>query len=677
MRFAALFFTAVTYIPVAQAADVFVGDWKVNLAKSSSMSGPVVKDARALIEPDNAGGYLQFTETVFEAGPALRFTTRVQFDGTAGDAVLEEHPVQFVSKRIDTKTFEISIRDSKTKQVNRVLRFSAAPQEGTLAIAWLDAHSVQIRKLVYERAPEGQLLELGGAVEQTFGPAGVFEYRINLEAGQYCQGKVDQKGGSVNMAVYGPDGARIHGFGGPPTGNKIFAVQATESGTYKMVLRSAAKPAESYAIMIEKIVSVDDRLRPEPAKEKYTSPRIATLRKDIESGNGDAVAKFWKEIENQGAPLIEPFKDSSADNLVTFLWRAKTETRNVFILFFPFAVAHPEDYQMVRLGQTDVWYRTVKIRRGARFAYQLSPNDPLTFDDSSIARTATAQADPLNPHHWFENPGSTKFEYQSMVEMPDAKPQPYITKRDGVPSGNVEKSRIKSTLLENERDLSIYTPPGYRRDGPPNGLLVVFDEGSYLTLVPTPTILDNLLSQKKIPPMVAVLIANPDQETRTRELPPNPKFADFLNNELVPWVRQNYNVTTDPSQVVVAGSSFGGIASVYAGFRHPETFGNILCQSGSFWWAASKPEPYAEPNFLAKEFAKSPKLPLRFYMDAGTFEVDMNGGGGAILEPSRHMRDVLLAKGYEVHYQENVGGHDYLSWRGSLADGLISLMGSK
>jgi enterochelin esterase-like enzyme len=206
-------------------------------------------------------------------------------------------------------------------------------------------------------------------------------------------------------------------------------------------------------------------------------------------------------------------------------------------------------------------------------------------------------------------------------------------------------------------------------------LLLVFDESSYLNQVPTPTILDNLLSEKKIAPMVAVLIANPSGETRSRELPPNPAFADFLNNELVAWVRQNYNVTKDPAQTVVAGSSYGGIASVYAGLRHSETFGNILCQSGSFWWSSTKPEPYDEPNWFAKEFIKSPKLPLKFYMDAGSFEVDMNGGGGAILEPSRHMRDVLLAKGYEVHYQENVGGHDYLSWRGSLADGLIALVG--
>lgn len=75
--------------------------------------------------------------------------------------------------------------------------------------------------------------------------------------------------------------------------------------------------------------------------------------------------------------------------------------------------------------------------------------------------------------------------------------------------------------------------------------------------------------------------------------------------------------------------------------------------------------------------AEAPRLPLRFFIEAGTFENDIAGSGGQILETSRHLRDVLRAKGYQVHYREFAGGHDYLSWRGSLADGLIALMGSQ
>ena len=42
---------------------------------------------------------------------------------------------------------------------------------------------------------------------------------------------------------------------------------------------------------------------------------------------------------------------------------------------------------------------------------------------------------------------------------------------------------------------------------------------------------------------------------------------------------------------------------------------------------------------------------------------------------NRHMRDVLQLKGYEVHYNNFNGGHDYICWRGSLADGLMTLIG--
>lgn len=61
-------------------------------------------------------------------------------------------------------------------------------------------------------------------------------------------------------------------------------------------------------------------------------------------------------------------------------------------------------------------------------------------------------------------------------------------------------------------------------------------------------------------------------------------------------------------------------------------------------------------------------MPLRFYLDAGLFE-------GRQVQANLHMRNVLIAKGYDVDYRNFAGGHDYFWWRETIADGLISLLG--
>jgi enterochelin esterase family protein len=149
-----------------------------------------------------------------------------------------------------------------------------------------------------------------------------------------------------------------------------------------------------------------------------------------------------------------------------------------------------------------------------------------------------------------------------------------------------------------------------------------------------------------------------------------------MNEELVPFVRKSFNTSSEPSKTAIGGYSLGGLAASYAGLRHPETFGLILSQSGAYWFEPTH-QDYAEPNWLARQFAERDKLPLRFYMDAGTNELDMTGRGGGILVPNRQLRDVLRAKGYEVRYQEFAGDHDYINWRGTLADGLIALLGDQ
>lgn len=505
-------------------------------------------------------------------------------------------------------------------------------------------------------------------------------FTLGLSAGDYVHGSIEihPKDAKINLKVYLPDGVFYRAY--EATAEQPFAFVAETPGAYRLELAPPGSTPIKVRLILKEILSVEERLKPAPPADKNVSPRIEALRKQLAAGERDTEA-FWREVAAKATPLVEAIEKEPKYQLVTFLYRGNGATRNVVVEgSFRLANAKPADNVLRQLDGTDIWYATLRFPAGARFYYNLSVNDGVsTSPGHGPQRMATSRRDPLNPNGWFCKPDSTPFDCASLAELPGAPPQPWIVRNPTTPAGAVNKHTIKSELLKNERKLSIYTPPGYSKENTkPYALLVVFDESAYLDLVPTPTILDNLIAARKIPEMVAVLIANPSPETRGKELPPNPDFADFLAKELIPFVHAQYNVTSDPQLTVVAGSSYGGIASVYAGLRHPEVFGRILCQSGSFWWAPDHPyssDVSTETGWLAKEFIKSPKLPLAFYMDAGQFEIDTGGFGGGILEPSRHMRDVLLAKGYPVTYQQFIGGHDYLSWRGTLADGLIALIG--
>jgi enterochelin esterase-like enzyme len=321
----------------------------------------------------------------------------------------------------------------------------------------------------------------------------------------------------------------------------------------------------------------------------------------------------------------------------------------------------------------------------------LTPNAPAVtpatrIDDDLLSQVSVrSQRDPLNPKATIwdsaENPDLPVHRGSSVLEMPNAPPQPWAGKRAGTPAGEIVKQDFASALLKNTRPIFVYVPPGYSKDAQPYDLLVVFDGQTSIDIVPTPTTLDNLISEKRIAPAVALMVGNANG-MRGTELPCNPTFAEFLNSELIPWLRRNYNVTRDPQRVTIGGYSYGGLAATCAAWRHPETFGNVLSQSGSYWWTPppdpSKPDtftPGADPSYVAQLFVNSPKLPLRFYLDAGSMELDRDDPDGSILVTNRHLRDVLRAKGYEVFYQEFQGAHDYLSWRGTIADGLILLGG--
>jgi enterochelin esterase family protein len=402
--------------------------------------------------------------------------------------------------------------------------------------------------------------------------------------------------------------------------------------------------------------------------ESVKSPQLNRLQQELTSGSKEALKLFWKRIKEQGAPLVEKFESDNRDRIVTFLWRASGGLKSVALVS---QMTNPTTYPMKRLLDTDLWYTTLQLPANLRATYQFFPDDR-PWDHH--------YPDPFNPRTFAyfddkEDPTGAKLT-RSVLELPDATPQPWIESQEFVSKGKVQLHQLQSKILGNERRVWVYSPAKYTAGlGKPYPLLVLFDGWAYVKLIPTFTILDNLIAARVIPPLVTVLLDSLDAETRSKELVFHRPFNNFLVTEFLPWVLTQYAITTDPMQRIVGGSHAGGLAAVYAALEHPDVFGSVLSQSGAF---TLNPEGETESSWLARQFFEREKLPLKFHLDVGTLEAnsyrDLKGKPSALAE-NRRMREALRAKNYKVHYTEFSGGHDYISWQGTLAEALIALLG--
>lgn len=394
---------------------------------------------------------------------------------------------------------------------------------------------------------------------------------------------------------------------------------------------------------------------------------IANLRHQIESGDTAAVNKFWGAVNRHGTPLVEKIPGEKNFSFLTFLWHGNGETRNV-VIFDGDAGFDAKD-RMLQLEGTDVWYKTYRVRNDARFAYNLSPNDSLqSFDEvkgdqAMRDRLAMLQIDPLNPHRCPATFGAHDAE-SSYVELPGASPLLWNSPMRGTAKGKVEEKQLHSLILKVDKKVWVYTPPGFTNSGERYPLLVLFDGDRNVMWIPK--LLDLLIGQAKISPMVAVMTDESVPAVRTQELKCDPQFADFSARELVPWARENYHATATPEKTVVAGSSLGGLAAIYGAFEHPDVFGSVISLSGSFWW---KPAGGSEAEWLTNLVRTSPRLPLHFYLEVGLMESQPMQ-----IDTNRRMRDALIEKGYPVGYLEYDGGHSFLTWSGGMVNGLETLM---
>lgn len=175
-------------------------------------------------------------------------------------------------------------------------------------------------------------------------------------------------------------------------------------------------------------------------------------------------------------------------------------------------------------------------------------------------------------------------------------PQSSVYAVKAVPHGTLSAMWYNSPKLGKVRRATIYTPPGYEGRNQRYPVLYLLhggmgDEDSWLGNGRAPQILDNLIAEQKILPMIVVFPNGNATQTASQdymeEFEPqgsflNMDFPDSLVTDLVPFIDKRFRTQKRSVNRAVAGLSMGGAHAVWAAFRHPGTFAWVESMSGGY-----------------------------------------------------------------------------------------------
>jgi len=164
----------------------------------------------------------------------------------------------------------------------------------------------------------------------------------------------------------------------------------------------------------------------------------------------------------------------------------------------------------------------------------------------------------------------------------DDPPRGFDARRNSIPHGTLEMIEYSSKTVGTKRKMQVYTPPGYtpKRKYPVLYLLhgIGGDENEWQRLAGVSVILDNLLADRKVVPMIVVMPngrAQKDDRATGNVFAAGAAFATFeqdLLTDVIPAIESRYSVQADREHRALAGLSMGGGQSLNFGLGHLDTF---------------------------------------------------------------------------------------------------------
>ena len=351
--------------------------------------------------------------------------------------------------------------------------------------------------------------------------------------------------------------------------------------------------------------------------------------------SAEAVEQF---VAQNQFPLTEPGK-------VTFFYRGAADE----VILRRWISGHSTAQPLQRINDTELWALTMDLPDDSRFEYKFEVisngqrqllldefNDVLAHDP--FGANSVCQGHGYERPDWtFENPESRK--------------------------GTLENRVIQSQAFEGEREIQVYLPARYRstRTYP---LLIVHDGLDFLRFADLKAVLDNLIHRQEVPAMVVALTTSPD---RLGEYTCNDRHAQFLAEDLLPYMESNFPLFGTPTTRGVMGASLGAVASLHAAARYPDTFGRLLLQSGTFAFTDlghHNKGPALDPvvAFINQYRAEPHRVAERIYMSCGVYE--------SLIYENRTLLPVLQSQDMMVNYEEARDAHNWENWRDRLRSGM-------
>ena len=232
-----------------------------------------------------------------------------------------------------------------------------------------------------------------------------------------------------------------------------------------------------------------------------------------------------------------------------------------------------------------------------------------------------------------------------------------------VPHGQVDLVWYRSPSLKLTRRMHVYTPPGYQAMTQKLPVLYLLHGGggndaSWTTMGQANFILDNLLAEGKIEPMIVVMPAGnvPGSRTAMGAGPDQDLFAkDFLEG-IIPYVEANYKVSGQRQSRAIAGLSMGGVQTLNIAFWHPQLFSYVIPLSTGYF-----PPVLTEIEAHYTQVFKNSAI-----KDWKMLWIGMGGQTDIAYQNNKNTMAFLDKNGIKYQYTEVPGGHTYTAWRENL-----------